>query len=458
MRRVFLASVVTVAAISAAVIGYQHANGEGKASRIADSIAVLRAEGPPALERLLAEREALISSTDALSVDREQQLNELVSNIRAVSGQHYGEHSGLYWYTDLNQAKQVSAESGKPVLSLRLLGDLREELTCANSRFFRVLLYANPEIAAEMKSKFVLHWSSERDVPVVTTDFGNGRQLKRTVTGNSVHYVLDSQGHPLDALPGLQSPAAFLDWLKRIQPLADDVRMNPAERNSLVRAFHQEELKRLDAAWQAKFVSAFAALSRTGQVRMPSPYITTGAIEGVAVIPANRAMALAIPKSAVETPLMRAIRMEKADDSEQKPELWEFLARSYGEACQFHEDSLSIIAEEFNRLTPRASTEEREQFVVQVVQRLEANVNIDTLRNEQELHRQIHTWFVSDGFPQDFDGVNEVVYAQLFYTPKSDPWLGLYDPYAYAALDNAGQTTPEETVNVTNQELTSTRR
>ncbi|MEZ5941955.1 MAG: hypothetical protein R3C18_11225 [Planctomycetaceae bacterium] len=457
MKRVFLASVVTIAAISTAVLGYQHANGGGKASRSVDSIAVLRAEGPPALERLLAEREALISSTDALSVDREQQLNELVSNIRAVSGQHYGEHSGLYWYTDLDQARQVSAESSKPVLSLRLLGDLREELTCANSRFFRVLLYANPEIAAEMKGKFVLHRSSERDVPIVTTDFGNGRQLKRTVTGNSVHYVLDAEGHPLDALPGLQSPAAFLDWLKRVRPLAEEVRMNPAERNSLVRAFHQAELKRLDAAWEAKFVSAFAALSRTGQVRMPSPYITTGAIEGVAVIPANRAMALAIPKSAVETPLMRAIRMEKADDSEQKPELWEFLARSYGEACQFHEDSRSIIAEEYNRLMPRASTEERELFVVQVVQRLEANVNIDTLRNEQELHRQIHTWFVSDGFPQDFDGVNDVVYAQLFYTPKSDPWLGLYDPYAYAALDNAGQTTPEETVNVTNQELTSTR-
>ncbi|MCA8990791.1 MAG: hypothetical protein KDA88_02375 [Planctomycetaceae bacterium] len=458
MKRAFLASVVTVAAISAAVLGYQHANGGGKASESADSIAAMRAEGPPALARLLAEREGLIRSSNASSVEREQQLNDLVADIRAVSGQHYGEHSELYWYTDLDQAKQVSVESGKPILSLRLLGDLREELTCANSRFFRVLLYANPEIAAEMKSKFVLHWSSERDVPIVTTDFGNGRQLKRTVTGNSLHYVLDSEGHPLDALPGLQSPAAFLDWLKRIQPLADEVRSHPAERGNLVRAFHQEQLKRLDATWETKLGSAYSSLSRTGQVRMPSPYINTGAVEGVAVIPANRAMALAIPKSVVETPLMRAIRMEKADDSEQKPELWDFLARGYGEACQFHEDSRNIVAEEYRNVMPHASAEEREQFVAQLIQRLEANVNIDTLRNEQELHRQVHTWFVSDGFPQDFEGVNEVVYAQLFFTPKSDPWLGLNDPYAYAALDNGGQTTPANTESSSGQALTSTRR
>ena len=136
MKRAFLASVVTVAAISAAVLGYQHANGGGKASESADSIAAMRAEGPPALARLLAEREGLIRSSNASSVEREQQLNDLVADIRAVSGQHYGEHSELYWYTDLDQAKQVSVESGKPILSLRLLGDLREELTCANSRFF----------------------------------------------------------------------------------------------------------------------------------------------------------------------------------------------------------------------------------------------------------------------------------------------------------------------------------
>jgi hypothetical protein len=44
--------------------------------------------------------------------------------------------SRLYWHTDFAQAKQAAQASGKPILSLRLLGNLDEELSCANSRFF----------------------------------------------------------------------------------------------------------------------------------------------------------------------------------------------------------------------------------------------------------------------------------------------------------------------------------
>ena len=41
--------------------------------------------------------------------------------------------------------------------------------------------------------------------PKVTIDFGNGKTLERTLTGNSAHLVLDVDGRPVDALPGLFS-------------------------------------------------------------------------------------------------------------------------------------------------------------------------------------------------------------------------------------------------------------
>ena len=42
--------------------------------------------------------------------------------------------SGLYWYTDIEDARKAARATGKPILSLRLLGNLTDELSCANSR------------------------------------------------------------------------------------------------------------------------------------------------------------------------------------------------------------------------------------------------------------------------------------------------------------------------------------
>jgi hypothetical protein len=38
----------------------------------------------------------------------------------------------------------------------------------------------------------------------------------------------------------------------------------------------------------------------------------------------------------------------------------------------------------------------------------------------------------------DVNELNERVYAQLFLTPSSDPWLGLIPGDVYTALDNNG--------------------
>jgi len=60
-----------------------------------------------------------------------------------------------------------------------LLGRLDEEFSCANSRFFRTLLYPEARVRNAMNA-YVLHWQSLRPVPRVTIDFGNGHTLVRT--------------------------------------------------------------------------------------------------------------------------------------------------------------------------------------------------------------------------------------------------------------------------------------
>ena len=155
------------------------------ADRDAAAIAVLRARGQAAVDELLATYDTMADG---------KARSALAATIDQVAGQRYATMSRLYWYTDLDAARAEAKATGKPILSLRMLGRLDEDLSCANSRFFRTILYPDPAISKLLRDKFILHWSSERAVPRVTIDFGDGRTIERTVTGNSIHYVLDASG------------------------------------------------------------------------------------------------------------------------------------------------------------------------------------------------------------------------------------------------------------------------
>src|SRR5690606_23274385 len=115
-----------------------------------------------------------------------------------------------------------------------------------NSRFFRTTLYANEAIRQKLADNFVLHWQSVRPVPVVTIDFGDGRKIERTLTGNSAHYVLASDGTPLDCLPGLYSPAAFQAWLDRTTAFYGHLDRGKAPVEWVVAEFHRAQLVEID--------------------------------------------------------------------------------------------------------------------------------------------------------------------------------------------------------------------
>ena len=120
----------------------------------------------------------------------------------------------LFWYTDLEAAKAEARATGKPILSLRLMGRLDEELSDADSRYFRAVFYQNHEINQILRDRYILHWRSVRPVPRVTIDLGDGTHIERTLTGNSIHYILDSHGRLLEPLPGLYGPSFFQSALE----------------------------------------------------------------------------------------------------------------------------------------------------------------------------------------------------------------------------------------------------
>lgn len=142
---------------------------------------------------------------------------------------------GLHWHTDLQAAITKARAFKRPILSLRLLGRLPDELTCANSRFFKQILYPHRQINEVLREQFILHWQSVRPVPIVTIDFGDGRRIRKTLTGNSVHVILDPDGRPVDALPGLFSPEVFLALLVRSHgyALADRSKLPELHRQAL---------------------------------------------------------------------------------------------------------------------------------------------------------------------------------------------------------------------------------
>ena len=361
MRRVIIPTVVAVLLIAAVTVVIAGGGPECRAR----GIAAARAEGPAGLKRTLDAYAGVLAKGPR---PNDARWREAADAVDAVAAQRDAWASRLYRYTDLGAAKIAAARENKPILSLRLLGKLDTELSCANSRFFRTTLYPDPRVNSLLREKFVLHWSSERPVPVVTVDFGDGRTMKRTITGNSIHYVLDADGRPLDALPGLYSATAFVAKLSNALALA-------AEKPS-------------DARLREWHAAAAAKLEETGPT---SSYFTEGlAPEVVAVMRAKGAAAAAPPNARA------AARVAVSKTAVEDP-------------------------------------------VVRALMNLQGSIAQDTIQNEFNLHRQIHQWFAA-GEPvvRRFETFNERVYAELFLTPRSDPWLGLAPGDAYPALQGDG--------------------
>jgi hypothetical protein len=150
------------------------------------------------LEAIQAMREGLAKSEPS-----RLEWERLRAALDVVARQRDAAWSGLYWYMDFAAAKAAAARAGRP-------------------------------ISNELRNNWILHWDSIRPVPKITIDFGDGRKLETTITGNSLHYLLTSNGDVVDVLPGLWGPREFLEGLRgaREKSTGDFLEGNTARANA----------------------------------------------------------------------------------------------------------------------------------------------------------------------------------------------------------------------------------
>jgi hypothetical protein len=381
----------------------------------------LRALGPAGLQILMAQYADEISrhvANPATAPD--EQWQRISAALDSVAQQKNSYISGLYWYTDLEAAKKASAESGKPILSLRLLGKLTDEFSCANSRFFRTVLYSNAGVSEYLRQHYVLHWQSVRPVPKVTIDYGDGRKLERTLTGNSIHYILDSGARPIDAIPGLYGPSAFLSALVNAEVMFKAIAGKDGQlKNLLLLRYYLAQSGKIAVDWK----------SDTTKIGGKSPegvIVKTGTDDQ-----ALRIAPLAATKALTETSILRAMTsttevLEKITDEA----AWKKIAQLHSNTAILDERSIALI----KRQNPALSDEE----LARLLRKFQELIALDTVRNEYVLHSKLYTWLMRDPARNDVQKLNEKVYANLFLTPSSDPWLGLFSTDVYTALDNGG--------------------
>ena len=312
-------------------------------------------------------------SFDALPPMSEEENERCRAVIDQVAQQKDAKWSGLFWYTDFDAAQKRAVEVNRPILSLRLLGNLDEELSCANSRFFRTVLYPDEKVSKYLSENFVLHWKSVRPVPKLTVDYGDGRKLERTITGNSAHYILNSDGAVIDVLPGLYAPDAFLGQVEKSKAFFDANReKSGADWLAANAAWHRESLKAAVAPVVVKPLGGNAKAIIMDK------------------LPAKRANALSPSKRFTEDPAIALFEKK--------------------------------------------------------VRNLEESIAEDTARNENNLHRAIHERLADVDQHLAVDALNAWVYAELFETPDSDPWLGLLTEERYTGIKNDGAVTPFSTL------------
>jgi hypothetical protein len=414
----------------------------------------LRKMGYPGLDAILDAQADVLAKNP-----RHPQWEHVRGIIDAVAKQRDAYASRLFWHTDMDHAKRTAAKEKKPILSLRLLGNLDDELSCANSRFFRTVLYANAKVSSTLRERYVLHWQSVRPVPRITIDFGDGRKLNRTITGNSIHYILDAEGKPIDALPGLYGPKAFLEGLARVEDLIQAMGETPKrKRQDVLKRYHVDRQQEIRKQWAQD-------LAKLGIQPQPIPPIWP--VKNPASTRADTASTITRGKYDIEAPLIKTLIKSAAEANERTQSkyvvekvvieamtpdaaslrqasddrTWKQIAALHMDDSRLDKGSRELMArkmpEAFMAGDLTASKVMIEDPMLKAMRRFERSVAEDTVRNEYMLHSQIHAWLASDT-DWTLHVLNDRVYAALFLTPRSDPWLGLVDANVYTALDGGG--------------------
>lgn len=479
MRATILISLVTLTATTSLHAAVPTVRNIPAQVAVADTspaaLARLRANGPAGLETLWSRYSAEIEAHRANPLAVDAQWPSIERALDVVAGQRDAWSARLFWYTDLAAAKAAAKAQNKPILSLRLLGKLTDEYSCANSRFFRTALYANEGIAKTLRENFILHWQSERPVPVMTIDLGDGRVVKRTLTGNSAHYMLDANGRPLDVLPGLYGPGAFARWLAGGQKLVEVWNTEPREkRDAFLKTYHRERITALANSYEGTGLRT----SPAARLRLANSLLETPLPKMQGAAPAAPVQRLTMSKALVELPLLNVSALYNTTPlrPENDAAMWQVMARRAAADSQLDANSLSLMRTKTAQpvtiptaapVPARGAVREARELQpiimgsdanldladflaparnvtvkdTDIVSGFQEALALDSVRNEYRMHAPIHAWFAKGEAPAELEALNARVYSDVFQTPRTDPWLGLAPTGLYAALPGDGLVT-----------------
>ncbi|WP_372364982.1 hypothetical protein [Candidatus Uabimicrobium sp. HlEnr_7] len=289
----------------------------------------------------------------------------------------------------------------------------------------RTVLYANKRLSTYLRNNFILCWQSERPVPVVTIDFGNGRIVKRTITGNAAHYVMDSQGNLLDVIPGIYSAKTFQQVLTesfRLWDMVNDV--SGFRRELILEAHHRVRLKKIRKAWNRD-------LKKLGltNISQSKPSGSSKSMRAVRRTKSKRGIEIPVMQIVQKLPGISTLRQKTLKST------WQQMAHLHGENAKLDSGSLNFIKWQ-NPIKITASKALIENPLARLISNFEQSLAVDTIRNEYEFHSQIHQWFCEGEQTKGFTYINNRVFSEIFLTPANEPLLDLGN--AYTGLRSGG--------------------
>jgi hypothetical protein len=194
--------------------------------------------------------------------------------------------------------------------------------------------------------------------------------------------------------------------------------------------YQRHRLNRVNLEW-------LADIEKLGG-KVPAGFVVTRSEDGTPT--ALQIASLAYAKAVTEESILRSMAASsealgtRTDESD-----WKKIALFHIADAELDARSIGLIQRQTQgALRAEGADKNRDKTLASLVNKLQINIAMDTVRNEYLMHTKLYAWLIADRGRSDLDTLNKKVYAELFLTPASDPWLGLFSPETYVALDGGG--------------------
>jgi hypothetical protein len=201
------------------------------------------------------------------------------------------------------------------------------------------------------------------------------------------------------------------------------------QRAQLLAVYHRQRLNAINLLWAADTQLIGGKVPR-GLTVVKNTDGTPAAIE---------VASLAMTKAVTEVSILRSMTAgSEALGAMTDEAAWNRLASLHLADALLDARSIALIRRQNQSLLSGDATAQPDKVLNKMLRKLQLNIALDTVRNEYLLHTKLHAWLISDPKRNDVEALNEKVYAELFLTPKADPWLGLFAADVYTGLENGG--------------------